>query len=150
MFSFYSPCIITMYQYSNVKKNDYIVMEKLDCTFWNYVQSSPKEKKIKGIILQILFTLLVLQNKAHGFRHNYLKIDNILLDFTPRKQDITLRFKKYFWYLPKDIPIAKIADFDYSCIPNKIINTKINTEHSKSFGCTETPIKIYDTHLFLN
>nr|QBK87359.1 MAG: putative serine/threonine protein kinase [Marseillevirus LCMAC201] len=144
-----SPNIIGIYQYTQDKKTDYIVLEKLDRTFWDYLQSNPKERIVKGIILQVLFSITILQHVLPGFRHNDLKVDNILLDFTQRKK-ITLRYKGYYWILPSDIPLVKIADFDYAYIPKLCNNPKVGTGHARSFGCTKTPSKIYDTHLFLN
>ncbi len=149
-YSYISPNIITIYQYLPGKKTDYIVLEKLNETFWKYLQDDPTERIVKGIIVQILFTLLVIQNILPGFRHNDLKVDNILLDFTPRKQKLTLRYKNYYWVLPVDIPIVKIADFDYASIPRLCKNPKVGTNHARSFGCSETPSHIYDLHLFLN
>ena len=96
-YMYYSPNIMTMYQYIPDKKTDYIVMEKLDKTFWNYLQNDPKEYIVKGIVMQVLFTLAIIQTVIPGFRHNDLKVDNILLDFTPRKKRMTLRYNKYFW-----------------------------------------------------
>ena len=149
-YPYLSPNIITMYQYTPDSKTDYIVLEKLDKTFWTYLQNDPEERIIKGIILQIMFTLTVVQHVLPGFRHNDIKVDNILLDFTPRKQRVTLRYKQYFWVLPPNIPLVKVADFDYACIPGKCVNPKVGTTHACTFGCTEEPSKIYDVHLFLN
>jgi len=149
-FNYYTPNIITSYQYLTLKKVDYIVLEKLDKTFWDYLQNKPNNKIIKAIILQILFTLVVLQHVFSNFRHNDLKVDNILLDFTPRTQHITLQYKNNNWLLQKNIPIVKIADFDYANIPIIADNSKVTTKHSSSFGCTSNKSDIYDLHLFLN
>ena len=149
-YSCVSPNIITMYQYTPDKKTDYIILEKVNRTFWTYLLNKPNEHIVKGIILQILFTLTVVTHVLPGFRHNDLKVDNILLDFTPRTQPLTLHYKKQFWRLPSDIPLVKIADFDYSYIPRLCINPKVGTSHANSFGCTKAPSEIYDVHLFLN
>jgi hypothetical protein len=150
VYTFACPNIITTYQYIADKRTDYIVMEKLEKTFWTMLQSDPDPKIIKGVLLQVLFTLAVLHHELPKFRHNDLKVDNILLDYTPRKQRLTLRYKKYFWVLPSNVPLVKIADFDYSCLPGVCDNPKVGTEHAMSFGCTKTPSSIYDLHLFLN
>lgn len=149
-FNYLSPNIMNIYQYQPDKKVDYIVMEKLDKTFWSYLQKEPNTRIVKGIILQVMFTLVILQHTFPGFRHNDLKVDNILLDLSPRTQKLTLRYKKYYWVLPTDVPLVKIADFDYSYIPGVHSNSKVGTKHAKTFGCTEDPSKVYDTHLFLN
>lgn len=147
--NYISPNIITLYQYTPTSNIDYIVMEKLDMTFWKLLQTSTSIKVIKGIILQIVFTLLMLQEQLPGFRHNDLKVDNVLIDMSTHNK-ITLRYKNSFWIIPENVPIVKFADFDYSNIPNKIKNCKVGTKHSKTFGCTATTSKVYDLHLFLN
>ncbi len=144
------PNIISIHQYMPDKRTDYIVLEKLDQTFWNYLQNEQEERMLKGIILQVLFSLAILQHVLPGFRHNDLKVDNILLDFTPRAHIITLRYKNYYWVLANDIPLVKLADFDYASIPKLCKNPKVGTGHARSFGCTETLSQIYDVHLFLN
>ena len=149
-YPYLSPNIINMHQYTPDSKTDYIVLEKLDETFWTYLQNDPKENIVKGIILQILFTLTIIQHVLPGFRHNDLKVDNILLDLSTRKQRITLRYKNYFWVLPPETPLVKMADFDYACLPGKCENPKVGTDHACSFGCTTEPSKVYDLHLFLN
>jgi serine/threonine protein kinase len=150
LYSYRTPNIITMFQYIPTEKTDYLVMEKLDTTFWSYIRNNLDDHIIKAIILQVLFTLLIIQNTIPGFRHNDLKIDNILLDVTPRKKDITLRYKTFLWKLPKNIPLVKIADFDYASVSNIIKNPKVGTPFAKTFGCTDKPSKIYDEHIFLN
>lgn len=150
VYNYYTPNIITFYQYLPDKKTDYIILERLNMTFWDYLQGDPKDHVIKAIIVQILFTLIILQKVLPGFRHNDLKVDNILLDFTPRKEDTVLRFRKRYWHIPMSAPLVKIADFDYAYIPNVAVNCKVGTEHSASFGCTASTSKIYDLHLFLN
>lgn len=148
--SLITPNILTIYQYTPDQKIDYIVCERLDQTLYRYLQSKPNTKIIRGILLQIIFTLAVLQHLLPSFRHNDLKVDNILLDFTPRKQRLSLQFKKQFWSLPSDIPLVKIADFDYSNIPKKYDNPKVGTSFACTFGCTAEASKIYDLHLILN
>ena len=150
--SLYSPNIVIVQQYlaSSEKKIDYIVLERLDKTFWNYINFNPNNTAVKAIILQTLFVLVILQKKLPGFRHNDLKIDNILLDQSKRKHDIFLQYHDNYWKISKNIPISKIADFDYACIPGQVQNPKIGTKHSKSFGCDNEKNKIYDLHIFLN
>jgi serine/threonine protein kinase len=149
-FEYLSPNIINIYEYIETKNKDYIVLEKLDQTLWSFLNTKPTDKKLKGIILQVLFTIFILQYKFQGFRHNDLKTDNILLDFTPRKKNIYLKIKDNCWVITPDIPLVKIADFDYANIPNIINNPKVKVEYSKTFGCTSLPSKIYDLHIFLN
>jgi len=145
----YSPCIIWLYQFENIRTVDYLVLEKMDISLWHFLQKSCPEKTIKGIIFQVLFTLAVLQERLPGFRHNDIKIDNILLHIS-NNEPLQLKFKNYSWILPSNIPLAKISDFDYSFIPGKISNPKVLLAQKSDFGCSKIPSKIYDTHLFLN
>lgn len=145
-----SPCIIDFYQYSRQDGIDYLVFEKVPGTLWSFLQSNPSTKNIKGIIIQVIFTLLVCSHLFPGFRHNDLKTDNILLDKTIRKKPIILKYGKYRWKISEDIPLVKIADFDYCNIPKYVKNNKVGTEYSSTFGCTKINNKIYDVHLFLN
>jgi serine/threonine protein kinase len=107
-FACLTPCIITMYQYTSSKGTDYIVLEKLSSTFWDYLQGTTTDKVIKGIIMQVLFTLLAIKSVYPGFRHNDLKVDNILLDNSLRTQKITLQYKSHYWILSPEIPFVKI------------------------------------------
>lgn len=150
LYGLYSPNIVLLHQYIPTAKVDYLMMEKLDSTLWSFVHKYPNAKKLRGIIIQVLFTLVILQKLVPDFRHNDLKIDNILLDFKPRKKDITLRYKNYYWKLAKDIPLVKIADYDYACVKDIYNNPKVDTKFSAGFGCTHTFSKIYDLHIFLN
>lgn len=149
-YRYYTPNIVTLFQFTTNKRHDYIVMEKCDKTFWNIIQENPSERVLKGIILQVLFTLLVLQTCYPGFRHNDLKTDNVLLNVSERNKDITLMYGKHFWTIPKDIPLVKLSDFDYANIPKVTKNPKVDTPHSRSFGCTSRKCDHYDVHLFLN
>lgn len=146
--SFKSPCIDTMYQYASGPKKDYLVLEKLNETFWTYINGTPNDEIIKSVIVQIMHTLLILQETLK-FKHNDLKIDNILLDKTPRGQPITLKYNDKYWILPDTAPLVKIADFDYTHMQS-IKNPKVGTSYSKTFGCSSKANKIYDVHLFLN
>jgi serine/threonine protein kinase len=150
LFDLQCPGIVTMYQFQTIGKTDYIVFEKLDQTVWKYLKTNPCEKLVKCILLQVLFTLAVLQKLYPGFRHNDLKVDNILLDQESRSQSLTLRYDRSFWKVPKEAPLVKLADFDYANIPKSCPNPKVDTSFSKEFGCTPQASNIYDVHLFLN
>lgn len=150
VFSGLSPNIVIMYQYTPDTNKDYIVLERLSKTLWTLLQTTIPEATIKNILLQIIFTLAVLYKKLPGFRHNDLKSDNVLLDETPRKSNMCLFYAKHNFILPRNVPIAKISDFDYANVPDLAGNPKVGTKHSVSFGCTSEINVIYDVHLFLN
>jgi len=148
LFARISPCINMIYQSKSDKKFDYIAIEKGDTSFWYYLENRNSDYDVKGIIFQIIFTLAVIQNVYPKFRHNDLKCDNIILSLK-NDEDIYLKKHDSNWKL-KDVPLAKITDFDYSNITNLVDNPKIGTKFATSFGGTSAPNKIYDLHLFLN
>ena len=150
VFNYKSPNIILIHQFIHCKTKDYIILEKVNKTLWKYLQERIEDSIIFGIIFQVLFTLAILQEEFQGFRHNDIKIDNILLDCKNRKQDLTFKFKNKYWKINSNIPLVKISDFDYCNIPNKCKNLKVGTSFSKKFGCNLQSSKIYDVHLFLN
>lgn len=146
-----SPNIIGLYQYTRLDGNDYLVFEKVNGgTLWSFLQTSPNSLFVKGIIIQVLFTLLKCQESFPGFRHNDLKTDNILLDKAVRKEPMYLKWGNTVWKIPTNIPLVKIADFDYCNIPKHVKNNKVGTDYSSTFGCTKTANKIYDLHILLN
>src|SRR3989304_9880861 len=117
----HTPGIVLFYEYNNGN----LVLEKMDCSLAEYLTIG-NEPQIKGGILQVLFTLLILQRLYPGFRHNDLKVDNILLDTsTVRNAPITLQYHSHFWNIPVDAPLAKVADFDYTVIPGVIENNRV-------------------------
>lgn len=151
LFTYASPNIIMVFQHTVIHRTDYIVMELLDTTFWNYVHSHTRDVyTLKSLIFQVLFTLAILQKKFPGFRHNDLKIDNILLDLSPRTTSTTLYYGKHNWSIKYSSPFVKIADYDYANIPHFVHNPKVATSFSNSFGCNPSKNNIYDVHLFLN
>lgn len=145
----YTPNIIQLYEYIHTNTFDYLILQKQDINLWKYLQTKKPLSIVKNIILQVVFTLCILQKLYPGFRHNDLKIDNILLDLNKR-EDITLCYGTKCWLLKGTTPLVKIADFDYCNIPKHILNPKVGTTFSFKFGCTKRNNKIYDVHLFFN
>ena len=147
----YTPHLIKIYQHTQGKNSDFIVMERADTNFFEAITSTDiDERTVKGILLQVIFTCAVWQRVLKNFRHNDLKTDNILLFLKPRKKAITLYLGDDYWTLPPDIPFAKIADFDYANLPQVHKNPKVGTKHALSFGCGQKGSKVYDIHLLLN
>jgi len=145
------PCIILLYDFKPQKeKYDYIIMERANMSVWHFFHEKKTTEYYVQIILQVIFSLVILQESFHGFRHNDIKADNVLLNLIPRKEDIYLTFKNNYWKIAKNSPLVKIADFDYANIPHHYNNIKVTTDFSRKFGCTKNTNNIYDLHLFLN
>ena len=150
-----SPNIIQIYDCQIISNKNYLIMEKGCMDLSKYILTNKYPKKIvtkilKNIILQVLFTLNILNDKIKNFTHNDLKIDNILLIIKEREKDIYLKYENNYWIIPKNYPLVKITDFDFSNIPSIINNPKINNKLCLSFGCKAKQLLFYDYHLFLN
>lgn len=136
-------------------KNSIFVIERCDCTFQRFLidsitmNTAKRTDMIKNIILQVLLVLAIVQQKYPGFRHNDLKIDNILLLKKPHDQFVQRYMGRYYKIFKKH-PIVKISDFDYSNIPGKIQNSKLLKEGMKEFGAGTERSDHYDVHIFLN
>lgn len=134
--------------------NDYMVIERSKSSLWDYItqtsetvsKSTNFRNNIKSAILQTVWTLAVLQKTFPGFRHNDLKLDNILIDF--KAEPLFIKFNTHKFKI-KGIFI-KISDFDYTNIPDHITNPKVTDPDSKTFGCTPDKRDHYDLHIFLN
>lgn len=145
-----SPGIVIPINNKNITPNTTLLLEKMDCSLYEYIINDKARHKnqLVGIILQVICTIAVIQSVWPTFRHNDLKIDNILLLTGPHPPfTIGIRGKQY--RIPSCVPIAKIADFDLSTIPGTITNKRLESGTS-DFGCSNEISKIYDTHLFLN
>ena len=105
----------------------------------------------KVIFFQILSVLAVIQGEYPSFRHNDLKINNILL----QKVDITKKTLTYGVckkkYLVQNIGYhIKIWDFDFACIPGVVDNDKVTTKWTKAINVTPQKNRYYDVHFFFN
>ena len=94
----------------------------------------------KGILFQVIHTLIVLQNEFIGFKHNNLILKNIFLYMKKSENTYTEYegFKDDKFYLPNYGFDIKITNFEKSVIPKyyKIDNTELN--------------QYYDLYTFLN
>jgi hypothetical protein len=101
-------------------------------TWYKKVESQVKEEDLTDIIRQILGTLVIIQNKYPGFRHNDLHTKNVFID------DTGLR------------PRAAIADFGLARLSNEISNPIVNQGSFLSNGIGPNTDSRYDAHMFLN
>lgn len=110
--------------------------------------------KIWGVIyFQFLQMLICIFDKYPNFRHNDLKVDNILVSKKNIKEN---QPDKYYLYkigkkkfvIPDLGFQLKLWDFDLSNIDNKIDNYK--TDDMEEYGIRKTRNQYYDMHSFLN
>lgn len=145
-----TPNIIGIYQFARGKECDYLVLERAETNLWHFLQENPCERDLKSIMFQVIFTMAVWQRTIPNFRHNDLKTDNVLLFKRPRKEGTTFTLNGLYWRIPSNVPLVKIADFDYANAPDVMRNPKVGTKWALNFGCANRGCKIYDLHLFLN
>lgn len=102
----------------------------------------------KVMIFQILFTLAIIQEKYPAFRHNDLKLNNILINIDPTKRNADIwkqyTFKKYEFIIP-DIGIdTMLTDFDFSCIQGVVENEKVDQTWTDKINVSNHSHKYYD------
>ena len=105
-----------------------------------------------NIMFQLIFTLTLIFEKYPNFRHNDLKVDNILVTYTDNSPDT---FGNYLYYIDGryySVPNIgfqiKLWDYDLSCIQGTIDNYKV--EGMEDYGIRKTRNQYYDIHCFLN
>ena len=122
----------------------------------DYIKKNYKYMKTKHwriIIFQILSVLAIIQAKYPGFRHNDMKANNILI----HNIDINDTNKKYLYkinnqtYVVPNIGIQiKLWDFDFSCIPNIVYNSKVEADWTSKININPEQNRYYDIHYLFN
>jgi serine/threonine protein kinase len=124
----------------------------LDYIRKNYEKMTLTEWKV--IIFQVLFTLAKVHEKYPRFRHNDLKINNILVELRDPK-DFEGEIYKYkcnshMYGIPYVGIQTKIWDFDFACIGGVVENNKVNSDWASSLNINNRENKYYDMHYFLS
>ena len=87
---------------------------------------------IKSLLFQIIHTLISIQYKYPGFRHNKLNIDNIMLYLKKANQSFTKYFVgKQTYFIPNLGFDVKIFNFIHSSIEEFIFNSDIPKDQNK-------------------
>ena len=105
----------------------------------------------KVIFFQILSVLAVIQSKFPSFRHNDAKVNNILIHKIAQRGTIfsySVCRKKY--YVPSIGYLIKLWDFDFSCIPGVVENTKVSASWTDEINVKPVQNRYYDMHYFFN
>lgn len=148
-----------------------IVMEQIEplrrgvATLAQYVELASSNElmaNLPPIILQVVWTLAALQAKIPGFRHNDMKVDNVMLTENRVGREVTLRVKGsgVIWGVPATTPIAKIIDYGLTWAPRRAIPNKYVIEAPRrsedespgeleESGILPVPSAMYDLHSFL-
>jgi hypothetical protein len=105
-----------------------------------------------SIFFQLIFTLVIIFEKYPNFRHNDMKVDNILVTVNDNSSET---FGNYLYYVDGryySVPNVgfqiKLWDFDLSCIQGVVNNYKV--DGMEEYGIRNTQNQYYDIHCFLN
>jgi serine/threonine protein kinase len=120
----------------------------------DYIRYNKKEMSLitwKVLFFQLLSVLAIIQKKYPAFRHNDLKANNILIH---RIQPDECWYKysiNGITYEHPNIGIQiKLWDFDFSCIPGLVDNSKVYAKWSDRINIKPIENKYYDIHYFFN
>lgn len=129
----------------------------LDFLRHHYMDSDFTLLKWKVIFFQILSILALIQNKFPSFRHNDLKANNILVHengINPEKPYYTYTIMRNKYHVPNIGYQIKLWDFDFSCIPGIVNNSKVSSKETakwrKEINVTPEQNRYYDIHYFFN
>jgi hypothetical protein len=115
--------------------------------------SSLTVKEWRVIFFQVISTIAIIQSKYPGFRHNDLKLNNILIqNINVGKKDGTFVYtvNEQTYYVPNTGKRCKIWDFDFACIPGIVENSKVNALWTDGINVKSEAHQYYDIHYFFN
>lgn len=119
----------------------------------DFLKSFYKKLKLihwKVLFFQIISTLAIIQTRFPAFRHNDFKANNILIHKISANKRTIYRVDGTEYSVPSIGRLIKIWDFDFSCIPNYVNNSKIGIYWTKEINVTATKNRYYDIHYFFN
>ena len=114
----------------------------------NWYRINQSELIFSVIFFQLIFTLLVIYKEYPEFRHNDLKVDNVLVTEIPSGGFYLYHIDNKYYKVPNVGIQIKLWDFDLSCIRGVIDNYK--TIDMDEYGIRDTKNQYYDIHCFLN
>ena len=108
----------------------------------------------RTIFFQILYTLARIHEEHPSFRHNDMKVNNILVakDTLPINGFKAFRYSlgDYFFVVSNINLNVKIWDFDFASIDGLIENNKVNAPWTKDINISKARNQYYDLHYFFN
>ena len=99
----------------------------------------------KCLFFQIISVLAIIQKKYPPFRHNDLKLNNILISTTSMKTR-QFNFDNHVFVVPSIGYMIYLWDFDFSCISGTIENLKVQQKCFNQLNITSKENKYYDIH----
>jgi serine/threonine protein kinase len=107
----------------------------------------------RSAIFKVLFSLAQLQHKFHGFRHNDLKADNVLVTsgLSSSYSFVHKNLRRTF-FMPAGVDV-KIIDFELATSEDKNLDSHLIRESQASllqdYGICYDRCDIYDIHLLI-
>lgn len=124
---------------------------------YEYIKNNSQTFKIKywrTLFFQILSVLAIIQNKYPSFRHNDLKVNNILVQKIDSDKTKNNKFYHYIndqEYVVPNINIhVKLWDFDFATIPGIVDNAKVEADWTDRINVKPKKNRYYDVHYFFN
>ena len=121
-----------------------------------YIKKNYKQFKTKhwrSIFFQLLSVLAIIHNKYPAFRHNDLKMNNLLVNeiaISPTDTKYYYKINNQVYHVPNVGFQLKLWDFDFACIPGIVDNNKVNAEWTDEINIKPEQNRYYDIHYFFN
>lgn len=112
-----------------------------------------KTKHWRSIFFQLLSVLSIIHNKYPAFRHNDLKMNNLLVNeiaISPTDTKYYYKINNQVYHVPNVGFQIKLWDFDFACIPGIVDNNKVNAEWTDEINIKPEQNRYYDIHYFFN
>jgi serine/threonine protein kinase len=122
----------------------------------DYVREHNKTMNLdmwRTIFFQILAALAVIHAKYPAFRHNDMKANNILLqhiDTEEKRKAFLYKINHQAYEVPNIGFQVKLWDFDFSCIPGIVDNSKVEADWTTKINISPKGNRYYDIHYFFN
>ena len=110
-------------------------------------------KEWRVIFFQVISTIAIIQSKYPSFRHNDLKLNNILIqniNVGGRDGTFVYTVNEQTYYVPNTGKRCKIWDFDFACIPGIVENSKVDATWTDGINVKSEAHQYYDIHYFFN
>jgi hypothetical protein len=112
----------------------------------NYKHLKPEH--LRNIVFQVIYSLKRLQDVYPTFRHNDLKLDNILVNDRASASGYVKYGNKYVPNIGVQPIISDFGMGNIGTLSKKVFNQ--NPHFKTSYGIAVDNNKLYDVHLFLN
>jgi len=122
----------------------------------DYIRKNYKNFKTKhwrAIFYQLLSVLAIIHAKYPSFRHNDLKINNLLVNeiaISPSDDKYYYKINGQIFHVPNIGFQIKLWDFDFACIPGIVDNSKVSAEWTNKINIKPCKNRYYDIHYFFN